>query len=478
MTYHRPSAKIYNYLRSFVIECLTGMKKRLTFLFLIATLTAGGIVLFQCYWVYNTYKTGERNLNKQLSDALKESIDNYHVQQSQLPLSLKSPSPYLSVLEVVKKDTSAHLKVIYTNAKDRAFTAKIEQVKVNPAILNSVKVMLAETQFMSAALMNVVRLDSLKIIFKNELKRNNIDSPFNLVLLKNQPSLPPGKIAAYLNFSKSSPIVEAIISNVGQILLIQNIIPATISLVLIMLSAGCLWYMWIIIRRQMQLDNIKNDFINNITHELRTPISILKSTHEALSRYGGIEEPEKAERYLKINTVILDKLDHNVDRILDITRYESGDKLAKPDLVNINELITLIIERFTLDAGYHIEFLNPSCLQDVFTDSYIIDTITSNLVDNAVKYSGENVNITIMIDLFEKGWQLIVRDSGQGIDQRYLPFIFDKFYRVPTGNLHEVKGYGLGLSYVKQLVTSLNGIISVKSRLNSGTTFSIQFPQI
>jgi two-component system phosphate regulon sensor histidine kinase PhoR len=454
------------------------MKKRLTFLFLIAALTAGGIILFQCYWVYKTYKTGERNLNKQLSDALQKSIDNYHVQRSELPLSLKSPSPFLSVLEVVEKDTSLHLKVIYGDVKHTPYTAKIEQVAVNPANLYHLKVMLAETQFMSATLMNAVSLDTLKAIFKDELKRNNIDLPFNLLLLKNRQHLPPGKITAYINYSKNSPIIEAVFSNTGQVLLVQNVVPAIISLVLIILSAGSLCYMWIIIRRQMQLDHIKNDFISNITHELRTPISILKSTHEALFRYGAIAEPEKAERYLKINTEILDKLDHNVDRILDITRYENGDKLAKPGLIDINELINSVIERFTLDASNPVDFLNPSGLQKIFTDSYIIDTIITNLVDNAIKYGGEDVKVTLTINPFEQGWQLIVSDNGPGVDQQYLQFIFDKFYRVPSGNLHEVKGYGLGLSYVKQLVRSLNGAISVKSKVNSGTILSIQFPQI
>jgi two-component system phosphate regulon sensor histidine kinase PhoR len=453
------------------------MKKRLTFLFLIAALTAGGIILFQCYWVYNTYKTSEQNLSKQLSEALQKSIDNYHVQQSELPLSLKSASPFLSVLEVIKKDTSLHLKVIYRDAKHQPYTAKVEQVPVNPANLYRLKVMLAETQFMSATLMNAVKLDTLRALFEDELKRNNIDLPFNLLLLKNRQKLPSGKITAYINYSKSSPIVEAIFSNTGRVLLAQNIIPAIISLILIMLSAGSLWYMSIIIRRQMQLDHIKNDFISNITHELRTPISILKSTHEALFKYGGIAEPEKAERYLKINTEILDKLDHNVDRILDITRYESGDKLAKPDLVNIEELINMVLKRFAPDTGYHLELVNPSALKEVFTDSYIVDTIISNMLDNAIKYGDEQVKVTITVNPFEKGWQLVIQDDGSGIDQQYLPFIFDKFYRVPQGDLHEVKGYGLGLSYVKQLVTSLSGIISVKSKLNSGTTFTIQFPQ-
>jgi len=355
--------------------------------------------------------------------------------------------------------------------------AKVEEVAVNPANLYRLKVMLAETQFTSATAINTIKLDTLKAIFKSELKRNNIDLPFNLLLLKNQQSLPTDKIAAYLNYSKSSPIIEAIFVNINQILLVQNIVPAIISLILILLSAGSLCYMWIIIRRQMQLDHIKNDFISNITHELRTPISILKSTHEALFRYGGIAEPEKAERYLTINIEILDKLDHNVDRILDITRYESGDKPARPEWVAINKLISVVIERFSQAGNHPIELLNPSNLQEVFTDSYVIDSIISNLIDNAIKYGGENVMVSITINPSEKGWQLIIRDNGKGIDQQYLPFIFDKFYRVPSGNLHEVKGYGLGLSYVKQLANSLNGVLHVSSKINSGTIFTIQFPK-
>lgn len=454
------------------------MKKRLTFLFLIAALTAAGISLFQSYWVYQTYKTGERNLNNLLLSTLQKSIDNYQIQQSHLPATLKSANPYLSVLETIPVDTGKHLKVFFRKAGDQPYDMRIRQVQVNPVNLRRVKVMLAETQFMSATMMNKIELDVLKNEFKNELKINNIDLPFKLVLLKNQQHLPPGKIAAYINYSKSSPIVNAIFSSTSRFLLVQNIIPAIVSLVLILLSAGSLCYMWIIIRRQMQLDHIKNDFISNITHELRTPISILKSTNEALYRYDAIEEREKALRYLQINADILDKLDHNVDRILDITRYENGDKLAKPALADINEVIHIVIERFSLGASHLIEFHNPSGLKEVFTDSYMIDTIISNLVDNAIKYTPENVNVTITVSARAKGWELIISDNGPGIDAQFLPFVFDKFYRVPSGNLHEVKGYGLGLSYVKQLVNGLKGMITINSKINSGTTFTIQFPPL
>jgi two-component system phosphate regulon sensor histidine kinase PhoR len=456
---------------------VTGMKKRLTFLFLIATLTVGGIILFQCYWVYSTYKTGERNFNRLLLEALQKSIENYQVQKSELPPSLRSSSPYLSILESIPADTVRRQRIIYGDAKQAPYTETIRQVEVNPAYLQRVKAMLAATQFMSAALMDSMQLDQLKDIYKNELRNNNIDLPFRIVLLKSQPNLPNHRIVAYLNYSKSSPIVEAIFGDKSRVLLLQNIFPALVSVVLILLSAGSLYYIGVIVRRQMKLDGMKNDFFNNITHELRTPISILKTANDALYRYGQAADPEKNQRYLKINAEILDKLDHNVDRILEITQYEQGARLAKEEPVNLNELISEVIARFSLSEAVAIQYAYGLDTEIVVADKYVVDTVLSNLVDNSIKYAHKAVMIEIAVTPLSKGWQLEVKDNGKGIPDIHLPYIFDKFYRVQDGDLHTVKGYGLGLSYVKQLVTAVKGEISVKSKEGAGAIFTIKFPQ-
>ncbi|MEO3408503.1 HAMP domain-containing sensor histidine kinase [Mucilaginibacter sp. CAU 1740] len=450
------------------------MKRRLTFLFLIATVTAGGIILFQCYWVFNNYKTGSINLRTQLSDALQKSIDNYNVERSELPLSLKSPNPFVSVLKVIKADSSLHKKIIIQHSKRDL--AQIEEIPVNPENVYHLKVMLAESQFISANFMNDVNMQVLNSLYGEELKKAGIDIEFTLLLKKNLSKLPVGKVEAYLNFSRNSPVIEAVFPHISQLLFAKNLVPCIISLILIFFSAGSLCYMWIIIQKQMKLDYIKNDFINNITHELRTPISTLKSTHEALLKYGGISVPEKADRYLKINTDILNKLDCSVDRILDIIIYENGKKVAKKDWVDIDSLIASLIERISPVSNKTVSISGPAGIKKVYTDGYFIDAILSNLIENAVKYGGGNVKINLTIEAIEKGWQVIIQDNGIGIDAQFLPFIFDKFYRVPSGNLHEVKGYGLGLSYVKQLVSLLDGNISVKSKINAGTTFIVQFP--
>ena len=444
------------------------MKKRLRFLLFIAAITVSGILFFQCYWVYNTYKTGEQNLNKLLTANLQRSIDSYRVQQVELPATLSGKSPYLNVME-----SKIPVKGKTGRQGTKGVILKYNEVSVNADDIARVKLMVA--QLMSEEEDKPVRIDLLKQLFAEELRKSRLELSFKLLLLPHQRQLPEDKIAGYVNFSKQSPILEAETNDASSLLLMQNILPAAISLVLILLSGGSLCYMWIIIRRQIRLDSIKNDFINNITHELRTPLSILKTTHEILINFGEVDDREKTARYLKTNMGILEKLDKNVDRILDITQFESGARLVKTGTVNISELIPEIIGRFKVKDRVEIAFINDDGLTQVVTDGYIIDTVVTNLIDNAIKYATKNVTVTVKILDLSDSWQLIIKDNGSGIAQQHLPFIFDKFYRVPSGDLHDVKGYGLGLSYVKQLVSSLSGQITVFSKINEGTTFTIKF---
>lgn len=437
---------------------------------MVAAVTAISILLFQSYWVYNTYRNGKENFEKLLTSALQHSVDQYLIQQAVLPSTLSEQVPTLNVLEM-KKDNAPAKNA--RSGKNRGVTIMFKPVEIDKNDLGRVKLMMA--QLISKGDNKPVDLVLLTKIFREELGKINVRLPFKLIVLKHQQPLPADKVASYVNFSKSSPIVIADISGTSNKVLQQNLIPAMVSLLLILLSAGSLFYMWIIIRKQIKLNDIKNDFIGNVTHEFRTPLSILKSTHEALINFGEVSDTEKTIRYLQINKGILDKLDKNVDRILDISQFESGARLANLELIRIDELIADVIKRFTLRDGAEIYFKNQDNLGEVITDGYIIDTIVNNLIDNAIKYAREKVVVNLEITRTKNGWQLMISDNGIGIGTAHLPFVFDKFYRVPSGDIHDVKGYGLGLSYVRQLVGSLDGAISVKSKLNSGTTFTIQF---
>lgn len=429
-------------------------------------------MLFQVYWVYNSYKAGERNFKSAATNALTRSIEIYQVQQNELPTSLKYKTPTLTFFRRTIPDRDA---IALDSSKVlKRFNAEFLTVAIDKNNLQIVRGMVA--RLLSQQLHKPLNLDTLNRIFKGELQKENIKVPFKLVILHNKSAMPPGEIAAAINFYKSPTVIKAEI-NSRSLLLAQNILPALVSLLLILLSGGSLFYMGIIIKRQMQLDGIKNDFINNITHELRTPITILKSSNEALSQFGAAADPERLARYLNINAAVLNTLEASVDRVLEITGYEQGVKLANPQNINLFELINQVTARFSLydHATIKLQYDLPG--KDLITDAFIIDTILSNLVDNAIKYGGDKVNIQISAASLATGWLLQVTDDGPGMSAGHLPYIFDKFYRIQGGDVHDVKGYGLGLSYVKQLVTALKGTIDVKSKLNQGTTFTIQFPQ-
>jgi len=305
-----------------------------------------------------------------------------------------------------------------------------------------------------------IQLPVLDTIFRKELKKNNIDLDFRLVIKKDQ----------------TTP--EAIFPAKRKYLFQQTVAPALVSALLIVLSVGSLLYMGYIIRRLVKLDGSKNDFINNIAHELRTPVAILKSTHEALYTFKGDADPEKLRRYLEINSGVLDRLDTNIDRLLESMNDEQGNRKPRLEPVDLTALAKSVIQRLDPGGQAKINF-EPEAEEPMtaVTDSYIIETVLSNLIDNALKYANDKPDVLVSLKKNAEGWQLQVRDQGPGISGEHLPFIFDKFYRVPSGNLHEVKGYGIGLSYVKQLVATLSGRISVKSAPRKGSEFTIQFPR-
>ncbi len=451
------------------------MKKRFRYIFLMALLAAGGILVFQVYWVFNTYNAGKNTLNRTLANLLEKSIENYELGQNELPSSLKYNTPSLSVFMNATPDNNLPDSIRSALKNARAiYTVQYKNIRINAADLPIVKLLIA--RLVAQQLSAPIKMDALAGNFRSELNKAHIDLPFRLILYKDRASLPPGRITATLNFLRSPAIVEAVFNNTAGLLLARNLLPVLVSLLLILLSAGSLFYMGFIIRKQMQLDDLKTDFINNITHELQTPIAILKTTNEALTDFGAAEDPGRSARYLSINHAVLEKLSRNVGRILDMTQYEQGFKLASYEPVDLCALVEQTIHPFTVNEQVTMQLNCETAGRMVFTDHYILSTIISNLVDNAVKYSRGLAVINITVRLVSGGWQLIVADNGKGIEPAKLPFIYDKFFRIQDGNLHEVKGYGLGLSYVKQLVAELNGQIAVVSQLGTGTTFTLNFP--
>ncbi|WP_312306271.1 HAMP domain-containing sensor histidine kinase [Chryseobacterium sp.] len=448
------------------------MNKKLKKVFLIASITVCCIFIFQLYWTFNSYKTAEKNLNNAIDNTLKKSIEIYQLKKlDSIPVIRNDDQ---RIYYATKKWYVDPKKKNKDTIKEPPYRMLIYPIQIPTQQLPIIKKMLLQ---LKASTLKSVDLKELAPIIKQELSRNNIDVNFNLSLSHDKIPL---KNVFYIpvQLSKDNTLIKVQINNFNIFIMKQNIVSLSVSLILILLSVGSYYFMALTIKRQLKLDDIKNDFINNMTHELRTPISILKSSNEALLNFNAINDTDKAKRYLTLNHDILNKLDHNVDRILDIAQY--NDRLDPPKLVKVqlNDLIISIINRFTTNEDVNIKYTNQLEENDLYTDPYIIETVLSNLLDNAVKYADNRVDILLMVSPIKNGVQFHVEDNGKGIDSAYLPYIFDKFFRVPNGNLHDVKGYGLGLSFVKTLINKLNGEITVKSKLNSGTTFIIKLPNI
>jgi signal transduction histidine kinase len=452
------------------------MKKHFKAVFGVAILTAASILIFQAFWVYKTYRASEANFHATLTRALQRSVDLYLLHQIGTPHSLSGEKPYLSIIN----NFSGDMKQISSETSDLsgnkdAVEISFQPLKINMENLESVQLFLAKMIALSSK--QNVDLPVINSNFREELKRQKIDIDYKLYLRHFSGQKTEDKIAAYLGQAKGDWLVEARLFNSGTYLWAQNAVPAAISLLLILLTGGSLWYMGIIIKRQQKIDEQKNEFINNLTHELRTPISILKSTNEALLQFGEATNIEKTVRYLQINVGVLDNLDHNLDRLLNISRYELGAKTIFISAVNIPELINATVEKFSLNPINTVLFKSELKNELIYTDKHMMEAIVTNLVDNALKYSDPPSHVVIKAVTMPTGWQLEIRDNGHGIKEENLPMIFDKFYRVPFGDLHDVKGYGIGLSHVKQIVSLLSGDITVKSALGSGTTFIIKFPK-
>ncbi len=236
----------------------------------------------------------------------------------------------------------------------------------------------------------------------------------------------------------------------------------------------------LIIFRQKRFSEMKNDFVNNITHELKTPITTISLAAQMLSD-PHISDKESKQPYL-LDTIISEskRLQFLVEKVLQIAIFESGNLKLKPREIDISALLTNVITRFALQfETNHITLETAINTPETFVwaDETHLTNVFTNLIDNAIKYrSDKNPKIRVAVDNVAENVVITIADNGIGISQKSLKKIFDKFYRVPTGNIHTVKGSGLGLSYVKKIVEMHRGSIKPESTPDIGTKFVITFP--
>ena len=334
--------------------------------------------------------------------------------------------------------------------------------------------------------------DEITRIIRKELIKNKITLPFDYAITNifNMPIIfSEGYNAEYLNQSINYVVTPERAVQVETLHLyihepsnyilskISWMIIASIIFTAIIIAAFTLTIRTVF--NQKKIAEVKNDFINNMTHELKTPISTISLSSELLMRLDKDSDFEKVNKYAGIIFKENKRLENQVERVLNVAKLDKDQVVLNKELFDVHELLEEVKENFELhhlEKGGNITLVLAATQYEIQADPVHITNVIYNLLDNACKYCETSPQIEIKTKNDRGGISIEIVDNGIGIKRENLKSIFEKFYRVPTGNLHDVKGFGLGLYYVKLIVDAHNGKIEVKSNFGKGTQFTLFIP--
>ena len=275
-------------------------------------------------------------------------------------------------------------------------------------------------------------------------------------------------------FVKDNEAFKLVYNNPSIVALKRSSFGIFLSLLLSLAVISSLFYLLKIINQQKELAAIKNDLISNITHEFKTPIATISAAIEAIKNFNVLEDPEKTNKYLSMSSIQINKLHQMVEKLLETAMLDSEQLVLKKETVDIVDIAEKVVYKHQILA-HKKELSFFTTLQPCYAnvDVFHFENVISNLIDNAVKYGGNQIemNISSVLNTIE----ITVVDDGNGIEKNQKEKIFDKFYRVPKGNTHDVKGFGIGLYYCKKIIEKHEGVIGLTSD-KSKTIFKITIP--
>ena len=332
-----------------------------------------------------------------------------------------------------------------------------------------------------------LKIDEIKLAFSNALKLQKIDIPYTvsrnteMLLLEKQlqrdplPSRRPNVTIGFIH-----PITYKLELGNTFPYLIKQIVPE-IAFAIFLLAVTVLSFLMLYrsLVAQKKLAGIRNDFISNITHELKTPIATVSVAIEALKNFNALHDPQKTREYLDISQNELQRLSLLVDKVLKLSMFENKAIELKPEPLELKSIVDEVAASMRLQlekykAQISIEAEGNTLLKG---DKLHLTSVVFNLLDNALKYSKAFPSIRIEMKEVDNMVQLIMIDNGIGIAPEYKDRIFEKFFRVPAGDTHNAKGYGLGLSYVAHVIQKHHGTIEVESQPGIGSRFIVKLPK-
>lgn len=487
------------------------MNKKSVIVFIVLIVMAFiGLVAIQIYWINNSIllrgQEFDYNLNKALNQVVKK-LEDKEVNQDEKERLVQVLDKTLHEAESVALSE----KVLF-DAKVRVNSSNEKYESVDSSFINNLEesqnTLLEQAGIIDDLLKGVYSLE--EVYHKPITEKTNyseIDSLLKEAI--NNRGINATYKFAVLNYNKDALIFDGkeelpkIISNGYRKLLYPNGIVEephylwiyfphikrylvktmwvmlAMSILLLTMIIIAFWYSIKTIFRQKQLSLIKNDFINNMTHELKTPIATISLACEALNDPDMLTSEETMKSYVTMINDENKRLGLLVENVLRSSVLDQGEMELKLVKVNVHELLQQVIKNIAIQVrkkGGSI-VLNLNALNPIVEgDKIHLTNMVYNLIDNALKYGKDNPKLVITTESHEKGIELRFKDNGIGIAKEHQEKIFDRLFRVPTGNVHNVKGFGLGLSYVHVIVRKHHGEIKVKSELGKGSEFIIDFP--
>jgi len=438
-------------------------RKVIGILILLATISVAGIIATQIYW-----------LNKAFS-----------VQQTQMDLQKQQATAQ-------SKQFNDRVTIALTNVADEILTINNDPAELFQAVKQ------IRPNYFTVAINDTVHPYLLESLLIREFERRNIAENFEYgvydcftdsIVYGDYVALNEDTVSG--NYKAKSPQIkwdkdghyfgvffpdrQLYDSDIAKPKVGTWAFSAIISLIVFVFFAYAVY----LIIRQKKLSEMKTDFINNMTHELRTPISTISLSSEVLLSDKITEQPERLKNYARLIYNENQRLRLQVDKVLQLASLDKDKMEINLKTLDLHEIIQNAVDSVLLvRAGEGISIkadLNAE-KHTILGDAVHIANVIHNLLDNAVKYRNESGEIQIKTSNAGNNLIIEIIDNGIGIPKTSIPFIFDKFYRVPTGNIHDVKGFGLGLYYVRQIVLGHKGNITVKSSEGQGTNFTLTLP--
>jgi two-component system phosphate regulon sensor histidine kinase PhoR len=320
------------------------------------------------------------------------------------------------------------------------------------------------------------RLDTFPIPFRTGNNRVDMQERIKNELSKRRTKAYPYATNAQRIFFYPTALVFAELKYDYQFFKNDLLWPMLAFFFILLISNISLVFVYKTIRKQKRINEVKTDFINNMTHEMKTPITIASAGLEALEHH--ISSTERTGFYLHTSKKQLRLLNDFVERILDAAVQDIPDFNLKKEKIDLHALFDELIQSHSVlnakKVSFHLTGNNPVFIQG---DRLHLETAFHNIIDNAIKYSNGSVEIQIDIADNNRDCIIKIRDNGMGIPEQYIKNIFEKFFRVPQGDAQKIKGFGLGLYYVSNIIKKHSGNIIVQSKLQSGTEFIITLPK-